>query len=261
MLSQQGKITFPTKKKLNAAAAIIARQDRIPIWALPNLFLGIIGMGFLFTFFDISDINVSFVQTCQQIIAGCQPELTSQYIGGPILLNLLGYVLGALSFSPLADRYGRRDMMVITMAITGLGSLYTAFVGDYSNFIIARTMTGIGIGADLALVNTYINEVAPSRARVQSTALIFIIAMVGAGLGIWVGLCLTTPPMPFPNGLPFALATADFAFGWRILYVIGASLAFIGLALRFNLPESPRWLIAQGRIGEAERIVACMERR
>ena len=43
---------------------LIARLDRIPIWSLPGLFIGIIGVGFLFTFYDIFDINVSFIQTC-----------------------------------------------------------------------------------------------------------------------------------------------------------------------------------------------------
>ncbi len=47
---------------------LIARLDRIPVWSLPGLFVGIIGVGFLFTFYDIFDINVSFIQTCSQIV-------------------------------------------------------------------------------------------------------------------------------------------------------------------------------------------------
>src|SRR5579885_2276386 len=60
----------------SSAAAVVARQDRIPIWALSYLFIGIIGIGFLFTFFDIFDITVSFIQTCTQIVPHCVP-------GGP----------------------------------------------------------------------------------------------------------------------------------------------------------------------------------
>ncbi|MBA2288526.1 MAG: MFS transporter, partial [Ktedonobacteraceae bacterium] len=135
-------------KKRQRAATIIARQDRIPIWALPTLYLMIIGIGFLFTFFDIFDINVSFIQTCIQIVPHCNPETAGKYLGLPVLLNLIGYVAGSLILSPLADRYGRRDLLVLTLILTGVGSLYTAFVGDYTNFIIARTITGIGIGAD-----------------------------------------------------------------------------------------------------------------
>ncbi|HLG78982.1 MAG TPA: MFS transporter, partial [Ktedonobacteraceae bacterium] len=148
MSSQTGHVAFRVPKRSNTAAGIIARQDRIPVWTLSYLFIGIIGLGFLFTFFDIGDINVSFVETCMQIVPGCLPQTASRYIGLPVLLNLIGYMLGALVLSPLADRYGRRDLLVMTMVITGLGSLYTTFVSDYTNFIIARTITGIGVGAD-----------------------------------------------------------------------------------------------------------------
>lgn len=261
MSLQASHVSFRVPKKYNAAASIIARQDRIPVWTLSYLFIGIIGTGFLFTFFDIGDINVSFVQTCTQIVPGCHAQNASQYIGLPVLSNLVGYMLGALILSPLADRYGRRDLLVITMVITSIGSLYTAFVGDYTNFIIARTITGIGIGADLALVNTYINEVAPNRRRAKYTSLIFAMGSIGSSLGIWAGLYLTTPPAAFPFGLPIALASPQFQEGWRVMYGIGALLAIFGLLLRFELPESPRWLVSRGRLLEADRVVTKMEQR
>jgi putative MFS transporter len=284
MASEQGDavISLPGAATSRAGAAIIARQDRIPIWSLSYLFIGIIGAGFLFTFFDIFDINVSFIQTCTQIVAGCLPGLpagvthtppglvlASDMLGLPTLLNLCGYVVGALILSPLADRFGRRDMLLVTLIITGLGSLFTAFVQDYTTFIIARVITGIGVGADLALVATYINEVAPGNGRAKYTSLIFIMSSLGAFLGIWLGLILSTPPAPFPEGLPFALAPVQMVHGlpqfagngWRWMYGVGAILALLGILLRFRLPESPRWLISQGRIEEADEIVTDMEQR
>ncbi len=92
---------------------------------------------------------------------------------------------------------------------------------------------------------------------------------LGAFLGIWLGLWLTTPAAPFPDGLPFALASVQvvnklpqFAGnGWRIMYGIGAALALVGILLRFRLPESPRWLISRGRFDEANEIVTDMEQR
>jgi len=246
----------------SAGAALIARQDRIPIWSLSYLFIGIIGVGFLFTFFDIFDINVSFIQTCLQIVPGCTPPTSATYLGLPLLLNLSGYVVGALILSPLADRFGRRDMLLVTLIITGLGSLYNAFAGDYTNFIIARTLTGVGVGADLALVATYINEVAPGNGRAKYTSLIFIMSALGSFLGIWLGLILTTPAAPFPLGLPFAVAGPEFqGIGWRWMYGIGALLALVGILLRFQLPESPRYLITRGQLEMAEKIVGEMEQR
>jgi putative MFS transporter len=262
------------------AGQIAARLDRITVWALPLSFLFIIGMGFLFTFYDIFDINVSFIQTCTQIVpkclAGPPPGATSlppgfvqasDKLGLPVLWNLIGYVIGALSLGPLADRFGRRDMLLVTLVVTGLGSLFTAFTNDYTTFIIARTITGVGIGADLAIVNTYINEVAPHGGRARYTSFIFVNSALGAFLGIWLGLVLTTPAAPFPLGLPFAQVTVDpktgmfLGNGWNIMYIVGAALALVGILMRARLPESPRWLAARGRIEEADAVVNDMEQR
>jgi len=152
-------------------------------------------------------------------------------------------------------------MLLITLVITGLGSLYNAFATDYSSFILARALTGIGVGADLAIVNTYISEVAPKKERVRYTSLVFVFAALGGFLGIWLGLLLTTSPAAFPLGLPFAVGNSGAMpqIGWRVVYAFGTILALIGILLRFNLPESPRWLISIGRVDEAEHIVSVME--
>ncbi len=246
----------------NASPGILlARIDRIPVWALPSLFAGIIGIGFLFTFYDIFDINVSFIQTCMVLVKGCTPPSSAAYIGLPVLLNLAGYVVGTLIFSPLADRAGRRDLLLVTMLVTGIGSALTALVDSYTWFIVARVITGIGIGADLAIVNTYIGEMAPRGARARYTSMIFVFSALGAVLGIWLGLWLTTPATPLPLGLPFALASEHFDYGWRIMYLIGGALALVGVMLRFQLPESPRWLISRGRLAEADAVIGQMEAR
>lgn len=240
---------------------IAARIERIDVWSLSYLFIGIIGVGFLFTFYDIFDINVSFVQTCVQIKQGCTPPKALDALTVPVVLNLAGYVIGTLILSPLSDTIGRRNMLLITMLITGAGSLYNAVAPGYTNFIIARVITGIGIGADLAIVNTYINEVAPRRGRARYTATIFIMSALGAFFGIWGGLLLTTESEHWPLGLPFALAGPSFDNGWRWMYGIGALLALIGIVLRFELPESPRWLAGRGRLEEADAVVTAMEKR
>lgn len=242
-------------------ANVIARLDRLSVWSLPYLFVGIIGVGFLFTFYDIFDINVSFIQTCIALNPGCTPHTALSALSLPLVLNLAGYVVGTLVLSPMADRLGRRNMLVVTMLITGVGSLYTALVGDYANFNAARFVTGVGIGADLAIVNAYINEVAPRAERAKFTSLIFLMSAIGAALGVWLGLVLSTPAAPWPEGLSFAQAGPDFSGeGWRWMYAIGALLALVGLLLRVELPESPRWLIGRRRIEDAERIVRRMER-
>jgi putative MFS transporter len=240
---------------------LLARLDRLQYWSLSPSFIVIIGLGFLFTFYDIFDINVSFIQTCLGLVKGCTPEDALSSLPLPVTLNLVGYVVGTLVLSPVADRIGRRNMLLITMLITGLGSLYTALAPDYANFVISRIVTGVGIGADLAIVNTYINEVAPRRSRAKFTTVIFIMSAFGAFFGIWLGLLLTTSPAPWPLGLPFALAGAGFSTGWRWMYAIGAVLAVVAILLRVQLPESARWLVSRGRDADADVVVRDMEER
>lgn len=245
----------------NTAGLLCARLDRIPNWSLPRLFALIIGIGFLFTFYDIFDINVSFIQTCSALVPGCTPQTSVAYIGLPVLLNLVGYVVGTIVLSPLSDRMGRRDLLLITMIITGIGSTLTAFVHSYDQFVWARILTGVGIGADLSIVNTYITELAPKGGRARYTAMIFIFSALGGMAGVWLGLWLCTPATPLPLGLPFALASQDFTYGWRIMYLIGGVLALVGVLLRFQLPESPRWLITKSRFEEAAQVISDMEAR
>jgi MFS family permease len=245
----------------NAAKGVLARLDRLDVWSMPLLFVGIIGIGFLFTFYDVFDINVSFIQSCVALKPGCSPANALNTIRVPIALNLAGYVAGTLLLSPLSDKIGRRNMLLVTMLLTGVGSLWNALAPDYTNFVLARVVTGIAVGADLSIVNTYVGEVAPRRNRAKWTSVIFINSALGALLGIWLGLFLTTPATPWPHGLPFAQAGPGFENGWRWMYAIGALLALVAVVLRVELPESPRWLIGQGRVDEADRVVGEMEQR
>lgn len=243
-------------------ANVAARLERLDVWSLSYLFIGIIGVGFLFTFYDIFDINVTWIQSCIQLRHGCTPENAGQSLKFVVLLNLVGYAVGTVVLSPIADRIGRKKMLMVTLVLTGVGSLYNALAPDYTNFVIARTLTGVGIGADLAIVNAYIGEVAPRNARARYTSVIFTFSAVGAFLGGLTGLILSTPAADWPSGLPFAIAGEHLqGDGWRWAYAIGALLAAVGLILRFELPESPRWLLVRGRTDEAEKVVTEMERR
>jgi len=141
---------------------------------MPFLFVGIIGLGFLFTFYDVFDINMSFIQSCVALKPGCSPVNALRTIRVPIALNLAGYVVGTLLLSPISDRVGRRNMLLMTMMLTGIGSLWNALAPDYTNFVLARIITGMAVGADLSIVNTYVGEVAPRRDRAKWTSVIFV---------------------------------------------------------------------------------------
>jgi MFS family permease len=101
---------------------------------------------------------------------------------------------------------------------------------------------------------------APQRSRAKFTSLIFVMSALGALLGIWLGLVLTTEAEPWPKGLSFAQAGPGFENGWRWMYAVGALLALVAILLRVQLPESPRWLVGRGRVEEADAVVSDMER-
>ena len=80
--------------------SILARLDRIGVWSMPFMFIGIIGTGFLFAFYDVFDINVSFIQSCVALKHGCTPANAVTTLRVPVVLNLAGYVIGALALAP-----------------------------------------------------------------------------------------------------------------------------------------------------------------
>ena len=133
---------------------------------------------------------------------------------------------------------------MFTALLTAIGSLGNALSFNYPMFIIFRFITGMGIGGDLILVPTYIVEMVPAVKRGEYFNLVYIAGWAGLGLG------------------PFLASVIDLfnpAIGWRVIFLIGAALAFIVLVIRSHATETVRMLALKGKVDEAERVVAQME--
>ncbi len=250
---------------LRDPTTILARQERIPVWALPISFILIIGASYLFTFYDLFAMNITFTQTALSlgwVSSPSSPELATLE-ALPVMSYIAAYMVGALGLAPLSDRMGRRTMLMVALLIAGIGSAVNGLAPDYATFVAARTLTGLGIGADFAVSATYVSELVPALKRGRYASALYVVGAIGVVASTWISLVLVTPPAPFPYGLPFALGASGWfaANGWRLVYWIGGLLAVLGAILRFALPESTRWLIAKGRIGEADRVVSMMEAR
>jgi MFS family permease len=160
---------------------------------------------------------------------------------------LAGAVLGAMFFGWLTDRLGRKKLFFITLAVYLVATAATAFSWDIFSFALFRFITGAGIGGEYAAINSTIQELIPARVRGWCDLVINGSFWIGAALGAVGSLVLLDP------------AVIDQEFGWRLAFLIGATLALVIFFMRLWIPESPRWLMTHGRVQEAERVMAGIE--
>jgi AAHS family benzoate transporter-like MFS transporter len=152
---------------------------------------------------------------------------------------LLGVLVGALTAGAVGDRIGRRKVMLVNLAWFSIGMAITATTQSVQTFGLFRFLTGVGVGALVATVGALVAEFAPAGQRNRYNAIVYSGIPAGGVLAALV-----------------ALGLGD-AVGWRGLFWIGALpiVLLLPLAIRY-LPESPKWLVARGRIAEAERVAA-----
>lgn len=173
--------------------------------------------------------------------------LTPGQVGDAAGIYVAGAVLGAIVFGGLADRYGRRRLFFITLALYASATVGSGFAPDYPVFAALRFLTGAGIGGEYAAINSAIQEFMPARLRGRVDLAVNGSFWIGAALGA-AGAVLVLDPALF-----------SAAWGWRIAFVIGGALALAILILRRFVPESPRWLLLHRRASEAAEIVSRIE--
>jgi MFS family permease len=173
--------------------------------------------------------------------------LSTQQIGWTGGIYLLGGVVGALLFGWLTDRLGRKRLFTVTLSIYLLATLATGLAWSFVSFALFRAITGAGIGGEGAAMNSAIHELIPARRRGQVGITINGSFWAGAALGAVGAIVLLNPKV-----LPVQL-------GWRFVFIGGAAISLVIIYARRFLPESPRWLMTHGRIGEAEAIVGDIE--
>ena len=175
--------------------------------------------------------------------------LTDTEVGATATCYLAGAVIGALLFGYGTDRFGRKKLFFITVAVYLIGTALSAFSWNFASYAFFRAVTGAGIGGEYAAINSAIDELIPARLRGRVDLMINGSYWVGAALGSGATLILLDP-----NRFPISL-------GWRFAFGIGATLGLVVILFRRWIPESPRWLMIHGRNAEAEAIVDEVERR
>jgi AAHS family 4-hydroxybenzoate transporter-like MFS transporter len=156
--------------------------------------------------------------------------LTKAALGPVFSAGLFGLMIGALVFGPLADRIGRKKIIILSTLAFGIGTLATAFINDVNTLLLVRFLTGLGLGGAMPNAVAMTSEFSPHRRRATMVMIMFCGFSVGAALG------------------GFLAAGLIPQFGWRSVFIVGgvAPLLLVPI-LTLRLPESVRFLALTGQ--------------
>jgi len=159
--------------------------------------------------------------------------LTKGALGPVFSAGLFGLMIGALVFGPLADRIGRKNIIIFSTLAFGIGALVTAFVQDVNALLAIRFLTGLGLGGAMPNTIAITSEFNPRRRRATMVMIMFCGFSVGAALGGLLAAAL------IPH------------FGWRSVFIIGGvAPLLLAPILALRLPESVRFLALTGHANQ-----------
>ncbi len=185
------------------------------------------------------------------VINGANQYLKAHFLLTPVQEGIagasaiLGCIPGAMCAGFLSDRFGRRKVLFLCAVLYALSGLLSAIPRTFAEFLVARFISGLGIGASSMICPIYIAELAPAAKRGRLGSLF--------QLGIVVGIFLTLFINAWIQGRGDEAWNA--ASGWRWMLAAEIAPAGLLLGLLFLVPESPRWLIQAGREDEARNIL------
>ena len=214
---------------------IAARIERLPLSPWHLKLRVIMGIALFFDAFDM--LAIAYVLP---VLIGLWKLAPSQ-IGLLISAGFAGQLVGAIFFGWLAERIGRINGAIWTIAIFSVMSVVCAFAWSYESMLAFRFIQGLGLGGEVPIAAAYIGEIAKADKRGRFFLLYQVIFAIGLA-GVAVVATWVVPHL-----------------GWQWMFYIGAVPAVIALVLRRMLPESPRWLASRGRLDEADRTMRAIE--
>jgi putative MFS transporter len=216
-------------------AALLARMEQVPFSGWHRKARLVMGSA---TFFDaFNALSLAFALPTLIRLWHISPR----QIGLLISASYVGQLASALVFSALAEKVGRIRGTTAAIAIMSIMSFGCALAGNFPALLACRVVQGIGVGGEMPVAATYINELSRAHGRGRFFLLyemIFPLGLMATGqIGAW-----TVP-----------------SFGWSSIFILGGVPGLLITFLVARLPESPRWLISKGRIAEAEKIIEQIE--
>lgn len=217
------------------AAEIAARIERLPFSSWHVRLVAVVGVAHLLDAFDSLAIALVLPVLIELW------HFTPGKIGLVISVGYLGQMAGAIALSWLSERFGRLRVLRWALGIMAVLSVAIGFAGNYVIFVILRLIQGLGLGGEVPVAATLVNELTPTRFRGRVTS--SLQSMFAFGLLITSLAAIWLIPH----------------FGWKSMFFVGALPAVLIFVIGGVIPESPRWLSLHGRADEASAAVDRME--
>ncbi len=168
---------------------------------------------------------------------------------------LLGCLLGALLAGGLSDRFGRKRLLLLSAVLFAVTSIGNALAPTFVIFVCWRILGGTAIGLASNLSPMYIAEIAPARLRGRLVSINQLTIVLGILLAQFVNWFLVRNLPPGSTGEFIATSWYGQA-GWRWMFALTAAPALLFFGGLFFVPESPRWLVKNGRQEQARQILS-----
>jgi SP family xylose:H+ symportor-like MFS transporter len=167
---------------------------------------------------------------------------------------LLGCLLGSLLAGYLAERFGRRRVLLIAAVIFAISSVLTGWAYSFTSFILWRIAGGVAIGLSSNVSPLYIAEISPAAIRGRLVSLNQFAIVVGILLAQIANLRIARPVDAHATSA-MMMQSWNVLYGWRWMFTVLVLPAAVFFLASFFIPESPRWLSARGRHVEAEGVL------
>nr|WP_243239728.1 MFS transporter [Sulfobacillus harzensis] len=171
-------------------------------------------------------------------------HLTGSNTGILVASATVGIVIGVVPSGYLADRLGRKRLLVASLIVYSVLTFLTGFAPGWQAVAVLRFLAGLGLGAMFPLPYTLLAELSPKRVRGRVAGILDAFLSIGYFAAPLVG--------------GWIMATSGLTTGWRVLFFLGGGGLIYAGVLALFMPESPRWLKAHGRELDAARVLARM---